>query len=117
MGSASNYAFDLYSPFFLSTNSCKKVNKVPKFRLGHFFFFLFIEFTFIFGGGFLVLLVFGNQIVHVGLGFSEFHLIHTLTSVPSKKALRLNIAVNCSEIRLKSSWMAVELPMKVAAIL
>ena len=28
-----------------------------------------------------------------------------------------NMAVNCSEILLKSSWMAVELPMKVDAIL
>ena len=34
-----------------------------------------------------------------------------------KKALRLNMAVNCSEMRLNSSWMAVELPMNVAAIL
>merc|ERR1711976_20280 len=87
MGSASNYAFDLYSPFFLSTNSCKKLNKVPKCFLGHFFFFLFIEFTFIFGSGFLVLLVFRDQIVHVGFGFSEFHFIHTLTSVPMQESL------------------------------
>merc|ERR1711920_236625 len=47
--------------------------------------------------------------------------VNSISSIPSpvyqcKKALRLNIAVNCSEIRLKSSWMAVELPMKVAAI-
>merc|ERR1712117_660809 len=34
-----------------------------------------------------------------------------------RKAFLLNMAVNCSEILLKSSWMAVELPMKVAAIL
>merc|ERR1719187_1422181 len=34
-----------------------------------------------------------------------------------RKAFLLNIAVNCSEILLKMSWMAVELPMKVAAIL
>merc|ERR1711976_324648 len=86
MGSASNYAFDLYSPFFLSTNSCKKVNKVPKCFLGHFFFFLFIEFTFIFSSGFLVLLVFRDRIVHVGFGFSEFHFIHTLTSVPMQES-------------------------------
>merc|ERR1719400_2356228 len=33
-----------------------------------------------------------------------------------KKALRLNIAVNCSLMRLNNSWMAVEFPMKVAAI-
>src|SRR5690349_10366272 len=34
-----------------------------------------------------------------------------------KKALRLNMAVNCSEIRLKSSWIAVEFPMNVTDIL
>merc|ERR1719431_2572048 len=35
--------------------------------------------------------------------------VNSISSMPS--------AVNCSEILLKSSWMAVELPMKVAAIL
>merc|ERR1740131_629442 len=34
-----------------------------------------------------------------------------------KKALRRNIAVNCSDTRLNNSWMAVELPIKVADIL
>merc|ERR1712099_3967 len=48
--------------------------------------------------------------------------VNSISSMPSpvyqwRKALRLNIAVNCSEILLNSSWMAVELPMKVAAIL
>jgi len=33
------------------------------------------------------LLVFGNEIVHVGLSLSEFHLVHTLTSVPVKEGL------------------------------
>ena len=36
-----------------------------------------------------------------------------LTPAPT---LRRNMAVNCSEMRLKSSWMAVELPMKVEDI-
>merc|ERR1711976_526129 len=48
--------------------------------------------------------------------------VTSISSIPSpvyqwRKALRRNIAVNCSEIRLKSSWMAVELPTKVADIL
>ena len=30
-----------------------------------------------------------------------------------RKALRLNIAVNCSDTRLNISWMAVELPAVV----
>ena len=34
-----------------------------------------------------------------------------------KKALRLNIAVNCSPILLNSSWIAVLLPMNVEDIL
>uniref|UniRef100_A0A914KH58 Uncharacterized protein n=1 Tax=Meloidogyne incognita TaxID=6306 RepID=A0A914KH58_MELIC len=33
----------------------------------------------------LILLVFRNQVVHVGLGFSEFHLVHTFASVPMKE--------------------------------
>merc|ERR1712038_1883720 len=48
---------------------------------------LFIEFTLLLGGGVLVLLVFRHQVVHVGLGLSELHLIHTLTSVPMQESL------------------------------
>uniref|UniRef100_F7A3J4 Uncharacterized protein n=1 Tax=Ciona intestinalis TaxID=7719 RepID=F7A3J4_CIOIN len=48
--------------------------------------------------------------------------VNSISSIPSpvyqwRKALRLNIAVNCSEIRLKSSWIAVLFPMNVADIL
>merc|ERR1712223_1416127 len=48
--------------------------------------------------------------------------VNSISSIPSpvyqcKKALRLNMAVNCSEIRLNTSWMAVEFPINVAAIL
>ncbi len=38
-------------------------------------------------GGLLVLLVLGHQIVHVGLGLSELHLVHALTSVPMQESL------------------------------
>jgi hypothetical protein len=38
-------------------------------------------------GSLLVLLVLGDQIVHVGLGLSELHLVHTLTSVPMQESL------------------------------
>jgi hypothetical protein len=38
-------------------------------------------------GGLLVLLVLGNQVVHVGLSLSELHLVHTLTSVPMQESL------------------------------
>jgi len=51
------------------------------------FFFLLIELTLVLGGGVLVLLVFRNEIVHVALGFSEFHFVHTFTSVPVQESL------------------------------
>merc|ERR1711994_925197 len=55
--------------------------------LGLFFTLLLIEFTLLLGRGILVLLVFRHQVVHDGLGLSELHLIHTLTSVPMQESL------------------------------
>eukprot|EP00162_Nutomonas_longa_P015877 comp22433_c1_seq1/m.54978 comp22433_c1_seq1/g.54978 ORF comp22433_c1_seq1/g.54978 comp22433_c1_seq1/m.54978 type:complete len:484 (+) comp22433_c1_seq1:197-1648(+) len=46
-----------------------------------------VELTLLLGGGILVLLVLGHKIVHVGLGLSELHLVHALTSVPVKERL------------------------------
>jgi len=46
-----------------------------------------VELTFLLGGGVLVLLVLRDEIVHVGLGFGEFHLVHALTGVPVQKGL------------------------------
>merc|ERR1719473_2694954 len=48
--------------------------------------------------------------------------VNSISSMPSpvyqwRKALRRNMAVNCSETRLNISWMAVVLPTKVADIL
>merc|ERR1712076_337368 len=47
--------------------------------------------------------------------------VNSISSMPSpvyqwRKAFLLNMAVNCSEIRLKISWMAVEFPTKVEDI-
>merc|ERR1712232_1440306 len=47
--------------------------------------------------------------------------VNSISSMPSpvyqcKNALRRNMPVNCSETRFHSSWMAVELPMKMEAI-
>ena len=50
-------------------------------------FFFLIEFTLLFRGGILVLLVLRHQVVHVGLRLSELHLVHTLTSVPVEESL------------------------------
>merc|ERR1712029_306922 len=47
----------------------------------------FVEFPFFLGGGVLVLLVLGHQVVHVGLGLGELHLVHTLASVPVEESL------------------------------
>merc|ERR1712179_394995 len=48
--------------------------------------------------------------------------VNSISSIPSpvyqwRKALRLYMAENCSEILLKISWIAVELPTNVEAIL
>jgi len=51
------------------------------------FHLLLVHLFLILSGGILVLLVFGNEIVHVGLSLSEFHLVHTLTSVPMEEGL------------------------------
>ena len=71
---------------------------------------------------------------HCWLWFRSFHgdlilpcillsaSVNSISSMPSlvyqcKNAFLLNMAVNCTETLLNSSWMAVELPMNVAAIL
>merc|ERR1711886_15195 len=48
--------------------------------------------------------------------------VNSISSMPSpvyqwRKALRRNMPVNCSEMRLNPSWMAVELPTKATDIL
>merc|ERR1711865_1238279 len=47
----------------------------------------FVHFFLIFSGGVLILLIFRDEIVHVGLGFGELHLIHTFSSVPMEESL------------------------------
>jgi len=47
------------------------------------FAFLFLD------GGILVLLVLGDKILHVGFGFGELHLVHTLVGVPMEESLAL----------------------------
>ena len=49
--------------------------------------FVVFDFTVIINGGVLVLLVFRDEIVHVGFGFSEFHFVHTFTGVPVEEGL------------------------------
>ena len=54
-------------------------------RLLHSFFL--VHLSFFFGSGVLVLLVFWDEVVHVRLSFSEFHFVHTLSSVPVEESL------------------------------
>ena len=44
-------------------------------------------FTILVGVGFLVLLVLGDEVVHVGLCLSELHLVHSLTREPVQECL------------------------------
>ena len=46
-----------------------------------------LNFAFVLDGGVLVLLVLRHEIVHVGLGLSELHLVHALTGVPVEEGL------------------------------
>ena len=55
-------------------------------RIGSFH-FLLVHLFLILDTGILVLLVLGNEIVHVGLSLGELHLVHTLTSVPVEEGL------------------------------
>ena len=43
---------------------------------------LLLELTLLLGGRILVLLVLGDEVVHVGLGLGELHLVHAFASVP-----------------------------------
>ncbi len=47
----------------------------------------FVELAFLFRGRVLVLLVLAHQVVHVGLGFGELHLVHALTGIPMEECL------------------------------
>jgi hypothetical protein len=40
------------------------------------------------GGTYLVLLVLGDEVVHVALGLREFHLVHALARVPGEQGGR-----------------------------
>ena len=48
---------------------------------------LFLELALVLCGGFLVLLVLGNEVVHIGLGFGELHLVHAFAGVPVEEGL------------------------------
>ena len=70
-------------------NKVRKPLKTPfrkKRRLSVFFFF-FLILGIVLGGGVLVLLVLRDEVVHVGLGFGELHLVHAFTGVPVEEGL------------------------------
>ena len=41
-----------------------------------------VAMVFVLGRSILVLLILGDEVVHVGLGLGELHLVHALGSVP-----------------------------------
>ena len=51
---------------------------------------LLVKLSLILGGGLLVLLVLGHQVVHVGLGLSELHLVHAL-ALKRKRTLNITL--------------------------
>ena len=61
-----------------------KVTLWSKKRSLHLF---LVHLLLVLSGGVLVLLVLGDEIVHVGLSLSELHLVHTLTGVPMEEGL------------------------------
>merc|ERR1712159_88759 len=52
----------------------------------HLIFFVILILA-VLGGGVLVLLVLGHEVVHVGLSLRELHLVHALTGVPVEESL------------------------------
>ena len=46
-----------------------------------------VVFSIVLGGSLLVLLVLGDQVVHVGFGLGELHLVHAFAGVPVKESL------------------------------
>merc|ERR1712185_465961 len=49
--------------------------------------FFLIELTFFLGCGVLILLILGNEIIHVALSLGEFHLVHSFACVPVQECL------------------------------
>ena len=49
---------------------------------------LVVELLVVVDGGLLVLLVLGDQVIHVGLGLGELHLVHALAGVPVEESLK-----------------------------
>ena len=56
-----------------------------KQRMSYIHHILFIFVIFVINGSFLILLVFRNQIIHIGLSFGELHFVHTFAGVPMQK--------------------------------
>merc|ERR1719199_366490 len=51
------------------------------------FHFFLVHLLLILNTSILILLILGDEIVHVGLGFGELHLVHALSSVPMEENL------------------------------
>merc|ERR1719316_2620033 len=56
-------------------------------RLSFSLHFLLVHLLFVFDTSVLILLILGDEIVHVRLSLSELHFVHTLTGVPMEEGL------------------------------
>jgi len=83
--------------------------QIPNASLFHVF---FIFEVFFFCSCILILLVFGHKVVHVGLSFSELHLVHTFSGVPVEEGLssehRCELFSNALEHLLDGSGVSEE---------
>lgn len=77
------YFYKKRNPSYMYIYFCKDNSSSRMFTLALFF---LVKLAFFLGGGFLILLVFGNQIVHIALSFGEFHFIHTLSCIPMQES-------------------------------
>ena len=65
----------------------RRSGRLQVMSLGLLSLLLLVKLALLLSSGVLVLLVLRHQVVHVGLGLCELHLIHALTSVPMEESL------------------------------
>merc|ERR1712187_1031198 len=79
--SPSPFEFIIHGMFGVSTNAQQCWGSTIIFAL------FLIELALFLGSSILILLVFGDEVIHVRFSLSKFHLVHALTCVPMKKCL------------------------------
>merc|ERR1711953_895733 len=76
------------TPLQVETHGPHRLDNFTSWLWAHVVLALFlIKLTFLLCGSILVLLVFGNQVVHVALSLCELHLVHAFSDVPMQECL------------------------------